>query len=397
MRGLRAVVACAAAAGVACAQQPGCDAFHVYFNNGGAGSGVDFCALDVSQWLIAPSKMTVTGKVSCLPGADYGQWQQGVWPYINSAGDAVAGGVPQAANLSLHLDTVRATLRFWVPDFAAYEGNAVIDMEYWRPDFAALAPPYRNLSIALVRAAHPQWNESSVEEEAGRAFEAAALDFMEATLRTYTELMPLARVGFYGYPANYYYPCAGDHNTTQCGYNFPGVGASLRAKNDAQARIFAASTSLFPSIYLPSRTNTSAALPHHEEYVAATVAEALRLRDAHAPRARVLPFAWNFYHDGGTLLLPADMAAELAGPPQSGADGVILWGAPVYYNQTGPTLQYLKATLGPLARQTVAGACACAAQRCSGHGACTAQGGCRCLPGFSGPSCSGTSSSVPAA
>jgi hypothetical protein len=293
------------------------------------------------------------------------------------------------ANLSLHLDTIRATLRFWVPGAAAYAGNAVIDMEYWRPDFATLAPPYRNLSIALARAAHPQWNASRVEAEAAAAFEAAALDFLEATLRTYAELMPLARVGFYGYPANYYYPCASNHNTSQCGYDDPDVGPSLRAKNDAQARVFAASTALFPSIYLPEHTNNSAALPHHEEYVAATVAEAARLRDAHAPAARVLPFAWNFYHDGRTLLLPADMAAELVVPPQRGADGVVLWGAPVFYNTTDEMVQYLNSTLGPLARQTVAGACACAAQRCSGHGACTPQGGCRCLPGFSGPACAG--------
>ena len=375
--------------GASASETPGCDAFRVYFNNGDNSRNVDFCTLDVAQWLIAPSNLTATGKSSCLPGANYSQWQQGVWPYINSAGAAVAGGVPQAANLSLHLDTIRATLRFWVPGAAAYAGNAVIDMEYWRPDFATLAPPYRNLSIALARAAHPQWNASRVEAEAAAAFEAAALDFLEATLRTYAELMPLARVGFYGYPANYYYPCASNHNTSQCGYDDPDVGPSLRAKNDAQARVFAASTALFPSIYLPEHTNNSAALPHHEEYVAATVAEAARLRDAHAPAARVLPFAWNFYHDGRALLLPADMAAELVVPPQRGADGVVLWGAPVYYNTTDEMVQYLNSTLGPLARQTVAGACACAAQRCSGHGACTPQGGCRCLPGFSGPACAG--------
>jgi hypothetical protein len=371
------------------AEPPGCAAFRVYFNNGDDSKNVDFCTLDVSPWLISPSNLTATGKSSCLPGANYSQWQQGVWPYINGTGGVVAGGVPQAANLTLHLETIRSTLRFWVPDFPAFAGNAVIDMEFWRPDFSTLAPPYRNLSLALVRAEHPQWNASRVEAEAARAFEAAALDFLEATLRLYTELMPLARVGFYGYPANYYYPCSADHNSSQCGYNDPDVGEGLRAKNDAQARVFAASTALFPSIYLPANTNNSAAFPHHEEYVAATVAEALRLRNAHAPRALVLPFAWNFYHDGRTLLLPADMATELAVPPQYGADGVILWGAPVYYNTTEAMVQYLNATLGPLAKQTVASNCACAAQRCSGHGACSPQGGCRCLPGFSGPACSG--------
>ena len=378
-----------AATGIRAAAAQGCDSFHLYWNNNGGDSrNANFCTLDVSAFLISPANLTVTGRTSCLPGANYALWNQGVWPYISANGEVVAGGVPQAANLSLHLATIGATLQYLVPAFPTYAGNVVIDMEYWRPAFAGLAPAYRNLSIALVRAAHPAWNESSAAAEAQRQFEAAALDFMEATLRTYAALMPLARIGFYGYPENFYYPCRGEHNTTQCGYNDPDFGPSARAQNDAQGRLYAASSGLFPSIYLPSNTNSSAHFAHHADYVAATVAEASRLRDAHAPAAPVLPFAWNFYHDGHALLLPPDMATELAVPAQNGADGVILWGAPGYYNESAPMLAYLNATLGPLARQTVTSVCACAAQRCSGHGSCAQQGGCRCLPGFSGPSCS---------
>lgn len=369
------------------ASAQGCDVFHVYWNNGDNSKNVNFCTLDVSPYFISPSNLTVTGKSSCLPGSNYSQWNQGVWPYITGSGTVVAGGVPQAGNLTLHLSTIRDTLHYLVPTFPTYTGNVVIDMEYWRPSFATLAPAYRNLSLAIVRAEHPQWNGTAIEAEAARQFEGSALDWMEATLHTYAELMPLARTGFYGYPGNYYYPCSGSHNTTQCGYNDPDVGPSLRAQNDAQARIYAASSALFPSNYLPANTNTSASFPHHTEYVAATVAEASRLRDAHTPRAPVLPFAWNFYHDGHTLLLPPDMDIELAVPSVNGADGVVLWGAPGYYNESLPMLAYLNATLGPLAKQTVSTVCTCSAQRCTGHGSCTAQGGCRCLPGFSGPSC----------
>ncbi len=114
--------------------------------------------------------------------------------------------------------------------------------------------------------------------------------------------MPHAAVGFYGYPENYYYPCAtGD---AQCGYNDPAAGPSLRALNDAQARIFAASSGLFPSIYLPTGTNHSSDFAHKAEYVSSGTAEAARVRAAYSPNAVVLPFAWNFYHDGHTLLLP---------------------------------------------------------------------------------------------
>ena len=94
----------------------GCDSLRVrvYWNNGG-----HFCSVDVSSFLISPSNLTVTaaGKTSCLPGANYSLWNQGVWPYITGAGELIAGGVPQAANLSLHLDTIRATLQYLVPAF----------------------------------------------------------------------------------------------------------------------------------------------------------------------------------------------------------------------------------------------------------------------------------------
>jgi len=374
------------AAGALRVTAQGCETFHVYWNNGGS-----FCTVDVARYLISPAIETVTGKSSCLPGANYSAWNQGVWPYITGAGVAIAGGVPQAANLSLHLATVRSTIQYLVPDYAAFDGNVVIDMEYWRPTAVGLAPAYMNLSIALVRAAHPTWNDSAIEAEAVRAFEAAALDFMEATLLTYAELMPHARIGYYGYPANYYYPCA--RGDAECGYNDPAAGPGYRTINDAQARIFAASSAVFPSVYLPKGTNASRYFPHHAEYVANTTAEAVRLRDAHArPGTPVLPFAWNFYHDGRELLLAADMAMVLQAPSAAGADGVVLWGAPDFYNESAPALAYLNSTLGPLARDAVTDSCACAAQRCSGHGACTPQGGCRCMPGFSGPSCAAEAS-----
>jgi hypothetical protein len=367
----------------------GCPSFHVYNNNGGS-----FCSLDLTNYGVSPSNWTVTGKVSCLPGANYNLWSQGVWPYITSSGALVNGGVPQAANLTLHLNTIRSTLQYLVPLFAGYFGNVVIDAEWWIPTFASNSPPYQNLSIALVRVAHPSWNESMLLAEATRQFEAAALDWFEATLHTYSELMPHARIGFYGYPRNWYYPCASDHNSSQCGYNNPYFGPAARAANDALARIFAASSALYPSIYLPAHENASSFLPHHNEYVANVTAEAARLRDAHTPSSPLLPFAWNFYHDGFTLLSPDDMAIELSVPSQNGADGVVLWGAPDFYNETQRMLAYVNSTLAPLANDTVSHVCACAAQRCNGNGACTPEGGCRCLPGFSGPSCSAGGGSI---
>ena len=75
--------------------------------------GDSFLHEDVSMYDIMPGSDTQTGNGCSTPGCK--SWTQGVWPTINSKGEKVNGGVPQAANLTLHLETIRQTLPNWIP------------------------------------------------------------------------------------------------------------------------------------------------------------------------------------------------------------------------------------------------------------------------------------------
>ncbi len=135
--------------------------------------------------------------------------------------------------------------------------------------------------------------------------------------------------------------------------------------------------------------NTSSFKYRNADFVTGMTAESVRLSAKFtAGQAAVLPFAWNYYHDTNYMLSSADMLASLQNPLLAGGDGVILWGDPTTA-QDASMAAYLNSTLGPLALQTVQASCVCAAKQCSAHGACTSTG-CKCLPGYAGPSCAET-------
>ena len=60
-----------------------------------------------------------------------GCWQ-GDMPQIHPDGTLVNGGVPQAGNLSRHLQLLREGVPRWLPD-PDWAGNAVLDFEAWDP------------------------------------------------------------------------------------------------------------------------------------------------------------------------------------------------------------------------------------------------------------------------
>lgn len=92
------------AASSGCAPSP----YTFFWNVGG-----NFTHYDVSEYDIEPGTHTQTGNGCTTPGCK--DWTQGVWPTISASGEKTNGGVPQAANLTLHLDTIRATLPLWIP------------------------------------------------------------------------------------------------------------------------------------------------------------------------------------------------------------------------------------------------------------------------------------------
>ena len=242
---------------------------------------------DPLPYLIVPNAASQTGNGCTQPNCT--AWSP-PFPQVTCSGELVNGGVPQAGNLSLHLQYIREHIDAWLPD-KAFSGNAVFDLEAWSPRWGANVDTncwyhsihHQNLSTALVRAEHPAWSPLEQELAAAQAFEAAALAFLAETLRLCTALRPNASWGFYGLPDNPYLPCSA---SAQCGYNNPVAGPFARALNDELAPLWAASTGFFPSIYIPEGANRTAFdAAANADYIAGVTAEAARLRDAHAPSA----------------------------------------------------------------------------------------------------------------
>ena len=75
---------------------------------------------------------------------------------------------------------------------------------------------YQNFSLAMVRKAHPSWNETQVLQTAKRDFEQAANEYFVETLKVCRKLRPNAKWGFYGLPWNALYPCATVNGTMRC-------------------------------------------------------------------------------------------------------------------------------------------------------------------------------------
>lgn len=368
--------------------------YTLYWNVGGG----NFTHMDVSAWGFAPGNSTQTG--GACSQANCSAWSGGLWPSIGPSGEISNGGVPQAGNLTAHLEYISTHIDAWLPD-PLWSGNAVFDFENWTPIWEENtssdwyhSEQYQNLSMAVVAATHPTWNESQISSQAKLEFEAAALAYFVDSLELCTSLRPHAAWGFYGFPDNPYGPCVSAGVNPQCGYRNPLVGPLLRAINDQLSPIYAASTGVFPSIYMPAGTNSSFWAFMNADYVSGTTEEATRLVQTYhkgSPLPPVRPFAWAFYHDAVATLLPEDLVSELQNPLAAGADGVILWGAPDAFNHAATFLTYLSTTLGPLALNITTTQCECAQSECSGHGACVGNASapkCRCYPGYSGTTCS---------
>ena len=180
---------------------PGCAHYRVFMND------VSFTQ-DPTPFLISANNVSQTG--SGCTQKNCTSWSP-PFPQITCGGDLLNGGVPQAANLSLHLEYIRDHIDAWLPD-RAWGGNAVYDFEAWSPTWSANIDTncgyhsirHQNLSLALVAAAHPTWSPSQIYAEAVAVFESAAVTFMAETLKLSTSLRPNATWGFYGFPDNPY-------------------------------------------------------------------------------------------------------------------------------------------------------------------------------------------------
>lgn len=199
----------------------------------------------------------------------------GKYPYISHDGKMVNGGLPQLGDLADHLyDTVTQLSTLLHPDFS---GMAVIDWEEWHPlwwsNFGSKME-YRRLSKVLVRQERPDLLDEDVTLLARQQFEESARMFMEETLRMAVRRRSKGLWGFYGFPScfNKHQRKTGRANTgpafsllrfTLYLKRLCGVWADktytgrchkgTKQQNDQLSWLWAQSTALYPSIYLPQR------------------------------------------------------------------------------------------------------------------------------------------------
>ena len=375
------------------------------------------------------------------------------WPNLlvqaNGTTERHNGGVPQAANLSAELAQMAVWIEKNVP--VGFAGLACIDQEEFTNVWELHCPPksvsngewssnygpnYCEVSKDIVRAAHPGWNESTVEAVAKIEFETAATALLVGVLELSKSLRPDAKWGYWMFPVPPFNHDSANKNVNtsnchkvagmhwQCTYDDPVLGERPRSYSDRQLPIWRASTGIFPSIYLepfcpmqqlatgPAVSADCAA--RNTAFIRSVVKEAMRVsimgarsRGPTAPAAPVIPFSWQFYlgtPPGGNsthLVSVQEMRASITVPYELGAAGVVIWFDVEVDNPSngsashpGNTTQYFLEHTGPIAAATIAKAASCSATRCSSHGrCCDACGGidpsvqCSCYSGFEGPTC----------
>ena len=242
------------------------------------------------------------------------------------------GGLPQLVNLTDHfrrLEHDLLTARSIPPN---YTGHIALDFEEWRADMmqppdawgsARFAALYRNASIAWAREqVGSEFPEGQLAAFAQAELATAMLRVLTETLRFLRGLFPSAAgVGLYGYPSKHYWPLPPGENQSQA--------------DDALTALYAASTALYPSIYLPYPSGVG---EHHQtlarntEYVDSVLRESVRVARQHTgvdgQPLGVFPFAWYRYDDATNDFLSAnDTALEFVRP--LGFDGVrsvVVWG-----------------------------------------------------------------------
>jgi hyaluronoglucosaminidase len=312
----------------------------------------------------------------------------GLWPRINSDGTLVNCGLPQAGNLTLHLAKLRADLARLLP--ARAEGACLLDPEFWRAEWNYTGAAYKDASVARAAAALPPGTPAAaVLAAAAREYEAGARSFFEGSLLAVARWFPGCRVGIYAYPQN---------DWSFGGYVGPRA-AAMRRENDALAWLWAASSALFPSIYLTSPGASKYDGQATAAYAGSTVAEAVRCRALVAPpqpQPLVLPMMWYVYDAFPRPVAPApwvpltpeDTLAVVAAPGAQGADGLLVWGAVgAAPFAPAPLAAFLEHPLGPALNASFGEAVACARARCSGRGRCMPLGACACVPPAAGPNC----------
>jgi hyaluronoglucosaminidase len=308
--------------------------------------------VDVTQWGFTSRNYTQVGNECSNPGCR--PWTQGLFPTINDTGEKINGGVPQAGNLSLHLNSFKEGVLKWIPD-EEWSGNAVLDFEAWTTIWEENSSPdnwhgkrYQNESIRIVREKQPSLNSTEIVAVAKREFEIAATEWFVKSLELGRSLRPNAKWGFYGLPSNTLGKCSSgggskthseNINDVECSYDGPD-GLKLKNYAERQSAVWNASDALFPSIYYP---DVLKGLPNNATaYVKAVITESVKLANG----KNVYAYGWHAYHSGNNLIPVNDVINMMNTVKESGASGIVWWG-PSSWNKTLDYWSKLSNSLGP--------------------------------------------------
>ncbi|NXP54182.1 HYAL2 protein, partial [Heliornis fulica] len=296
----------------------------------------------------------------------------GLYPYYNSQGVPINGGVPQKSSLSEHLARLEEGISKYIRS-PAKEGLAVIDWEEWRPIWARNWKPkdvYREVSQQLVYQQQPTWSPEKVNKQAVFEFESAARQFIVSTLRVAKSFRPKQLWGFYLFPDcyNHDYSKNKESYTGQC----PDVE---KTRNDQLAWLWRESMALYPSIYLDMLL---ASTPNSRKFVRARVMEAMRISQQHHDGYSLPVFVYTrpTYIRKLDVLSQSDLISTIGETAALGAAGAIFWGD-ADYTKNRDSCQiiknYLEGDLGRYIVNVTTAAQLCSTTLCQGRGRCLRQ------------------------
>ncbi|XP_075862302.1 hyaluronidase PH-20-like [Microcebus murinus] len=320
--------------------------------------------IDLSLFsLVGSPRENVTGQNMTIFYTD----RLGYYPYIDSTGRLIHGGIPQKAPLKKHLDKAEKDIVFYIPNDDT--GLAVIDWKEWRPTWGRNWKPkhvYKSESIDLVRQQNLHLNDTEATNIAIVEFEKAAKDFMLETLKLGKLLRPHRLWGYYLFPDCYNYNYNQQDFTGDC-FDIEKI------RNDALSWLWNESTALFPSIYLSSRlSSTQVAL-----YARNRIYEAIRI-SKFLDIGRPLPifvYARPVFADLVLKYLSQDDLVNTLGESIAlGASGVVLWGSLSLLRNVKPCTDlhdYMTTTLNPYVINITLAAKMCNQVLCQEQGVCT--------------------------
>ncbi|CAK9301246.1 unnamed protein product [Gordionus sp. m RMFG-2023] len=295
--------------------------------------------------------------------------QLGLWPSlttntVTNKTDEVNGGIPQKSDISKHLAKVESDLESLVPN-TNFDGFAVIDFEKYLPWWSLMNDGiykiYHDASIAYYRSENPSITNISLINAGARIdYEMAVKLFILNTIKRLRELRPRAKWGYYMYPF-----CAKIANS---GYFCDG---KLKILNERAHWLYQNSFALYPNCYLHPRD-----IPDTEMralYILKRMNEAKRISD-YVGDVDIPIFPYIRYHyvqePFPNFLTPVDMENSIGQAIDAGSSGIILWGDYSDFGDCSLLVQYIKNTLGPIARNMLSYANSCSDCVCGGNGRC---------------------------